>query len=602
MAQPPLTQKGLSGIYARVRRFIFAHKFWSTVIGLIILFVAWRVYASVTSTAGIPTYTLGNAQTGTLIVSVSGTGQVSASNELSLSPQAGGQIIYIGVTDGEEVAQGQLIAEVDPTNAQQSVQNAKISLQNAQLALEKLQEPPTALSLTQDEDAVTSAQSSLVTAYSNGTTDLANAFLDLPSIMSGLEDVDFGTETNKSDQWNIDYYDNAIAKYDATDAQTYRDDAYNSYQTANTSWTTTFNDYKSVDLATASTSTIQSLLTETYNTIGLITNAVKDSNALIQFYSDELTSNNLTTPSIATTQISNLATYTSKLATHSSALLGDTTTIQNDEGNLNVNTEALSQLQTGADPLDIQTDQIAVENAQNALTDAEQTLNNYYVTAPFSGTVGLDVTPYEQVGSGTTVATLVTNEELAEITLNEVDAATVKIGDQATLTFSALPNLTIAGTVADISPVGTVSQGVVTYTVKIGFANQNAQIKPGMSVSANIDTNVIANALMVPSGAVHTASDGSSYVLTFNPPLSSATSSTQVAASVQTSQTPVAIPVTIGATNDTSTQIISGLTQGEQVVVRSSSSVTPILTTSSGAGATRAGGGGGGGGRFIIGG
>src|SRR5665213_1862688 len=102
-------------------------------------------------------------------------------------------------------------------------------------------------------------------------------------------------------------------------------------------------------------------------------------------------------------------------------------------------------------------------------------------------------------------------------TLNEVDAAKVNVGDKATLTFDAFPNLSLAGTVVELDPVGTVSQGVVNYNVQIGFTqpadtSSTEMVKPGMSVTADIVTQVHQNVAAVPNAAVHTL-NGASYVL-----------------------------------------------------------------------------------------
>ncbi len=561
------SNKTFSAGFVRARASFRKHR--SLRIGALVLavFVLWRVFAAATSTAGIPRYVVAQAEAGTLVVSVTGSGQVSASNQLSLSPQASGQIVYIGVQDGEKVTRGTLIAEVDPTNAEKQVRDAKANLQSAEINLQKVTEPPTALELAQAQDAVSTAENSLVTAYANSTSDLANTFLDLPTIMTGLQDVDFGSETNKIQQWNIDWYENAASKYDLAHAQDLRDSAYAAYTSAKTSYDATFMDFKNVNLASADATTTENILSETYTTLGLVTNAVKASNALIQYYSDQLTANNLTVPSIATTQISSLSSYTSKLSSHSSSLLSDSTSISADKQSINEKQLSLQELQAGATALDLASAQLSVETAQNALKDAQDNLANYYVTAPFDGTVGLSVTPYQQVSSGTTVATLVTSEQLAVLTLNEVDAATVKLGDKATLTFDAFPDLSIAGEVADISPIGTVSQGVVSYTVKIGFSTQDARVKPGMSVNASIDTDVVTNALTVPASAVHTASDGSSYVLVFDPPITASGG----AQGTLSEEIPRQTPVTIGASNTTSTQIVAGLSSGDQVVVRATS-------------------------------
>ena len=100
------------------------------------------------------------------------------------------------------------------------------------------------------------------------------------------------------------------------------------------------------------------------------------------------------------------------------------------------------------------------------------------------------------------MATLVTKQKIAEISLNEVDVVKVLAGQKAVLTFDAIPNLTITGEVAEIDGIGAASQGVVTYTAKISFISDTLGIKPGMSVSVEIVTLEKLSVLLLPSSAV----------------------------------------------------------------------------------------------------
>ncbi len=195
------------------------------------------------------------------------------------------------------------------------------------------------------------------------------------------------------------------------------------------------------------------------------------------------------------------------------------------------------------------------------------------------------------------MATVLTNQKIAAVTLNEVDAAKIKIGDPATLTFDALPDLTIAGKVAEIDPVGTVTSGVVNYGVKIAFATQDDRIKPSMSVSAAIVSNVSQNTLVVPNSAIKTQGTAT-YVLVASGPMASSTTST-ITGAVTLTNAPVATVVQTGLSNDTETEIISGINEGDKVVTQTISSGTTKSTTAQsglsllgGGGRTGLGGGG----------
>ena len=153
------------------------------------------------------------------------------------------------------------------------------------------------------------------------------------------------------------------------------------------------------------------------------------------------------------------------------------------------------------------------KSQQLSLQQAQQTYDNYFIRAPFAGTIGLiPVTVYGQAGNGTSIATIISDQMLATLSLNEVDAANVKTGDPVSVTFNAINNFTATGTVAEIDQVGTVSSGVVAYGVKVAINTADSRILPGMSVNAAITTFELDNVLTVPSTAVKT-SGNKSYVM-----------------------------------------------------------------------------------------
>ena len=180
----------------------------------------------------------------------------------------------------------------------------------------------------------------------------------------------------------------------------------------------------------------------------------------------------------------------------------------------------------------------------------------------------------QSVSSGTTLGTAITDQQVANVTLNEVDVAKVALGDKATLTFDAVSGLTITGTVSEIDTVGTVSQGVVNYTVKISLDTSDSRIKSGMSVSANIATAVHQDVVMVPSSAVKT-SNGASYVLTV--PASTPVSTTTTGQTLAT--TPTQTTVQVGISDGTDTEITSGISDGDKSVTKTVITTSTATTT-----------------------
>jgi HlyD family secretion protein len=564
-----------------------AHKILSGIIIIALLWGGYWEYGQLTSTSGQTTYTVGVVTRGTVISTVSGSGQVSPSHQVTITPKASGEIVSVYVQDGQQVAAGQALAQIDATQAQQSVQNAQADLQSSQLSLQKLQEPADAATLAQSENQLALSQQSLQSDYTTSFNDIANTFLDLPSVMTGLNTVDFGSAASHGSQWDIDYYEAQAALYAPTgQAQSYRDNAYNAYNAAKAAYDANFADYQAAS-RTADATTTTALLKETYSTTQLMANAVKLANSLIQFYQDQFTAKGLNPVSQSTTDLSTLNNFTGKINAHLTALQTDTNKLQSDQGSVNENTLSLQKLQTGADPLDIQTSQLSIQQKQNALEQAQTTLDNYTIRAPFAGTLAdFSLVRGDQVGSAS-VATEITSQQIADLSLNEVDAAKIAAGQKATLTFDAVPDLTLTGAVASVSPLGTVTQGVVSYDVKIGFTTQDPRVKAGMTVNADIETAVHQNVLTVPSSAIKTL-NGRTYVQVFNPPLSTSGGTSGIASTA----TPQQVTVTTGISDDTNTEIISGVSEGQQIVTRTTGATATTVTTTSAAGGARGGGGG----------
>jgi len=553
-------------MFSKIFKQIIQHKFITGVIIILIIAGVYFGYAKIFKNNGAVRYATAQVQKGTLIVSVSGSGQVSVSNQVDIKPKASGDIVYVGVKNGQEVKAGTLIAQLDARDAQKTVRDAETNLESAKLSLEKLKKPADTLSILQAENSLAQAKESkqkaeddLKKAYDDGFNTIANAFLDLPTVIKGLHDILFSSDTGLGggNQWNIDYYADSVKTYDEKALQ-YKDDTSQSYQKARQEYDKNFTDYKTITRY-SDPATIEGLINETYDTTKAIAEAVKSANNLIQFYQDKLTERNLKPAAISDTHLSTLNTYTGKTNTHLLNLLGIKNTIKNSRDTI-VNadrsiaekTESLTKLKAGADALDIQSSELAVKQRENALLDAKEKLADYFIRAPFDGVIAkVNAKKGDSVSSASILVTLITRQKLAEISLNEVDVAKIKVGQKATLTFDAVPDLTITGQVAEVDAVGTVSQGVVTYTVKISFDTQDDRVKPGMSVSAAIVTEAKPNVLLVPNSAIKSQGD-MAYVEIF----------------AGETQAPRRQTVQIGLSNDTMTEVTNGLKEGDQVVTQ----------------------------------
>ena len=174
----------------------------------------------------------------------------------------------------------------------------------------------------------------------------------------------------------------------------------------------------------------------------------------------------------------------------------------------------------------------------------------------------------------TNLTGLVVNTSVAEI-----DVSKVKAGQKATVTLNALPDKPVQATVSSVNLTPTTSGSVVSYGAQLALASPPDGLRPGQSASVVITVAEADDALSVPAAAVQTV--GSTNLVT-----------------VQENGQNVTRQVQVGLRGESTVQITSGLTEGENVVLTATAS-TP---TTGGTGRTGGTGGLGGTGGFPGGG
>lgn len=543
---------------------IFKHKiiFGMVFIGLVTLGL-WKfgVFADKVETR----YVLAAVKKGSIITSISGTGQISPLDEVSIKSKASGDITYLGMKVGDEVSAGKLLLKIDTTDAEDAITTAEDNLENAKTDLAKMQ------GITTDVGTLRGvkekAEADLEKAYDDGYNTISNVYLGLPTVMSGLQTVLLGY-TFSTNQWNMDYYVNAVS--DATGMTAwYRNLAYEKYRTARSAYDASVLKYKSIGRSSDKT-TIEATINDTYETLKEISDSIKSAIDLIQYYQDTMTTKGYSIQSASTTHLSNLNSYTSTVNGYLTNLLSTKTTIQSNKESLIETDYTLSDQEK------------TISNLEKTLAQLKEDLANYSIYTSSSGIISaVNVEKGGSVSNGSAVATLIAKQKIAEITLNEVDVANVKVGQKATLTFDAIGGLTITGKVTEVDTVGTTSQGVVSYTVQILLDTQDDKIKSGMSVSAAIIVEAKQDVLLVSSSAVKT-SDGESYILI---PVADSYDDAKIGNSsgVTLKIVPTQQTITTGLTDDTSTEVLTGLSEGDVIVSRTitGSSTTKSSTTTS---------------------
>jgi multidrug efflux pump subunit AcrA (membrane-fusion protein) len=259
-------------------------------------------------------------------------------------------------------------------------------------------------------------------------------------------------------------------------------------------------------------------------------------------------------------------------------------------------------VQTQVKPNALASSQAQVAQAQAQVQAAQLAVNQTTLTAPTSGVViSINGVTGETAGSGTAQAPGSTAPQPSSGTGNassgfmviddnsslvavmpfaETDASRLSANQTTSLTFDAIPNLTISGHVLSISPSATVVSNVVDYYVSFVLNRTDPRLREGMTANASVTVAQADNAVRVPNAAVRTTGG-----------------TTMVTVLSKGQQVPT--EVVTGVVGDTYTEIKAGLNEGDTVVL-------PALRTTTGTGNSsnllRGGGGGLGGGGVVRGG
>ncbi|MDO8743105.1 MAG: HlyD family efflux transporter periplasmic adaptor subunit [Candidatus Azambacteria bacterium] len=545
----------IQGFASRAKNAAMRHKVWVLFFATIIFGGGYYGYLALFGGAVTTRYVTMAAEKGTLIVSISGSGQVFATQQVDVKAKVSGDVTYVNIKTGQYVAAGTLLAQLYARDAQKAVRDAEINLETAQLNYDQITGSIKGIRGDKEKDS-----ENLVKAYDDGFNAVSNAFADLPNIMNGLNTVLINKDFDQS-QWNIDYYADAVKLY-YEDISIVRDETYAKYKAAREAYDKNLIDYKTASRFSDKTE-IEALINQTYETSRLVSEAVKSASNFVQIYRDKMTEANRQPKALADTHLSNLNSYVSKANSSIQSLYSAKNAILSGK-------ESIVSVE-----FDVRSAKIQLDKAKDALLDAKEKLAEYYVRAPFSGIVA-KVNVKVGDSSVSAIATLITNQKVAEISLNEIDVARVKVGQKVTLTFDAVADLTITGQVAEVDAVGTVSQGVVTYIIKIAFDTQDDRIKPGMSVSAAVITEAKPGVLLVPNSAVK-SQGGVSYVEIVDGDDRSLALAASAGGTIL-ENFPRRQQIEIGTANDEFTEIISGLNEGDLIITRTIQSTSAQTT------------------------
>ena len=504
--------------------------------GVAILLVASGVVACTTTTAP-PRPNTAPVQRTSITSGVSATGSLTAITEQNLGFVTGGQLTAVNVKVGDRVTAGQVLATIDPFAAQQSLDQARGQLRTQQATLEKLNNSPV---VGGSQDTLDQAQKILAKtkAQADAQNDAAETAVDNArrALSQAKKQLDKAEDAKKA----------ACASSPAV--AMLASSGSSSTTTSNTPSVPTMSTSGASSAACASA---QSAVTSAKS--GVVT-AQNNVDAAKQQQDVTEASGRLAVANAQQAVVSAqnaLDSAASDRPSNISAQAGQVTAAQ----------AAVDQAQRALDDTTLRAPVDATVSAVNG------TVGEF--VAPSSGTSalapGTDATLPGTNGaaSGAAAAQAVASpnrpggtqfmvldnidEFQVVMAYTETDASSIAPGQKVRLTFDAVPDLELTGSVLSVSPTATAISGVISYYVTVVLPTGDPRLKSGMTAQAEVLTKEIPGVLAVPSAAVRTQ-NGTSVVTVLD------SDGTQRTVTVQT-----------GATGDGKTQILSGVTEGQQV-------------------------------------
>jgi RND family efflux transporter MFP subunit len=480
---------------------------------------------------------------GSLSSTVSVVGQLEAMQraELAFSRMSGtARLVSLTVKPGNTVVAGQVLATIDPAPYKQALEQAESALQAAEKALADLTTPPTALQIAQADLAIARARLQLQQAQ-----DALDKLLrpDIPALeaavvaaQSALAKAQADVLARQQDTAGKDQLArlrNAeatpTALYNRLAAETYSDAYYQDRLELAFNRMMDARDPRATNELQAQIGALQAqtALRKSEKTLADAVAALADARA-----------------GAGASAEAALAVVQARLA------------LQEAQVALLAGQEARRKLDAGADATALATAQAAVAKQRQAVSEAAADLAAATLVAPFAGTVlqtraGVG----DQLTANSVVVSLADMKALQVVAaVDETTIRRIGAGQAAQISFDAYPGQRFRGQVQALPLQGALQGGVMVYDVPVSLAGaEKLALLVGMTANVQIQVAQAADALLVPAMAVQRVG-GQAQVLVVNP--------------AAPEQPAIAVPVEVGLSDGVNTQVLSGLTADDRIVIQ----------------------------------
>ena len=455
-----------------------------------------------------------------MTVSVSGTGTIEPIQAYRVTTLVQGEVLEAPFEEGDTVQEGDLLFRIDAKSVESAIQQQEINLQNAQLTYNNL------------------LKNQQVTAGASGT--IAELYVEAgDTVTAGTPIADILDRTNM--ELTVPFHSADAARlFVGESAQVM---VGGTMETLNG----TIKSISATDTVGAGGTLVRNVVIRVTNP-GVLTDASTGS---------------ATVGSVACAASGTFAYGASQQVVAKTS--GDLTALNVKEGDRVSDGQVLATI----DSESLESARLAVESAQLSLQNAQNSLEDYTITAPFTGEVieknldvGDNVSGMSASATGGTAyaAVIYDRSQLTfEMEINERDISKIEVGQTVEITADALDGESFTGVVDKINITGTTANGNTTYPVTVLVENAPEELYPGMNVSATILVEHVGNVLALPVEAV----DRGDTVLVALPGCLDENGAIVNLAATEERQ------LTLGRNDDNYIEVLSGLEEGETVLMLS---------------------------------
>jgi len=498
---------------------------------------------------------------GTVVAqTISETGVVEAMQNIDLNFPSPGQITRIYVQAGDKVRIGQNLARIDRTQLEIQLTEAKAALSLTEARLNQLLAGASSEEIRSAEIAVSSANTALSSstqnlksteslvatsldqAYKDAFSTLSVAYLQLDNALDSARAIHRKHFSIRFDQESLQIRDNKIEIEDAVrQSHVYIERAQNGSR-------------DNIDIAL---SKIKSFLMITVSALADIHNICEASPYCRGISSPEKTAistNRATTNAALTSVVSSQQNISRTKLTNETNINAARARVDAAQGELQRAQNALSIKKADPRQVDIALHQAQIDQAKARVNFVEEQIKNSTLQSPIQGTVARI---HKQSGETAQVMepiiSIISADALQiKVNIYEEDVTKISINNPVAISPIALPNQTFKGKIVAINPIEKLIDDVVHYEVTIVFVQgPPEEIKPGMTVDIAIQIGLRENVLIIPENALQYIGAEDKYTV-------------QIFRDGLIERRDVKFGL-IG--EDGKVEIISGLEEGEQVVI-----------------------------------